>query len=225
MSDLWAAYQAINEEIEEKTPAEEIAEKLEYHGQGFKLVEIPIDSDSDSDDEETTVYQMNYAQQSDTESIKPIRSAHEIPTEQILPNDIAEIPTSIPDDAKIIPCCVVVGSVGDLCICDSIGNPVAPGSLLVNKDREPITRVIEVFGQVEHPKIILHGNYDIGMELYAALNDAVVIDQREMTRIEKTYKGTDSSNKFDEPNERPDDDDDGVVADSDSEDILIGYQR
>ena len=223
MSDLWAAYQAINEEIDESNPAAEINEKLEYHGQGFKIVEIPVDSDSDSDDYDSI--QAQYAQQSDTESIRAIRSAHEIPTEQILPNDIAEIPSSIPDDAEIIPCCIVSANVGDLCICQSIGDPVSPGSLLVTEDREPITRVIEVFGRVEDPKIILHGHFDVGTKLFAALNDAMVIDKREMTRIENTYKGTDSSNKFDEPNERQEDDDDGVVDDSDNDDIVIGYQR
>ena len=74
----------------------------------------------------------------------------------------------------------------------------------------------------DNTKIILHGHYDVGTKLFATLNDAMVIDKREMTRIEYTYKGTDSSNKFDEPNERQEDNDDGV---SGQKKIFLGKMR
>ena len=217
-SDLWAAYQAINEGDDDEEYVVS-TEKLDYPTQGFKMTEIPMDSDSDGEDEEGKNYESH-----DTESIKAIRSPHEIPTSQILPEQLGDIPESIPSDCKIVPCCVVISKVNELCICDAIGTPVAPSSLLVTEEREPVTRVIEIFGNVENPKYILHGDFPIGMRLFVALNDAFLISEDERNRIETTFKGTDSSNKYDEPNERPDEDEDGAV-DSDDDEIEIGYQR
>ena len=218
-SDLWNAYRAINEKIDDGSTTNEINEKLEYHGQGFKIVEMPIDSDSDSDYQTEQQYNNHFAE---SETPKPIRSKNEIPTEDILPDQIGAIPDAIPENWQIFPSCKVISNVGKLCICDSLGDPVAPGSLLVDENKQPVTRVIEVFGQVESPKIILHGDYEIGTVFYAPYNDAIVINEAERNKIEKQFKGTDSSNKYDEPNEKFDSDDDDF---EEEEELKIGYQR
>ena len=126
------------------------------------------------------------------DDVKSKPSVHEIPLEKI---EIGPIPKYIPPETQILPVAVVHHFSGSFSIADSIGKAVAPGSLLADENRNPITRVIDLFGPVESPKLILKGQIPVGTELYAVIGDAEFPDP---DLIEKQFPGTDASNRFDE---------------------------
>ena len=127
------------------------------------------------------------------EFYKPIRSAHETPTIDV---PVGEIPTSLHENEVFIPVARVISSIGQLKVAQLIGPAVAPGSLLSDENHQPITRVIELFGPVEDPKILLNGDFQIGQLFFAVKSESVFPDPE---IIEKQFKGTDASDKYDEP--------------------------
>ncbi|EAY07122.1 hypothetical protein TVAG_342860 [Trichomonas vaginalis G3] len=204
-SDLWEAYHSLMDEEEEKN--EEPQPQVRVSANAFKIVEMYVSS-SDSDDEQLeTKYTDN-----DPDSNKPIRSVHEIPTHELPPG---EVPENIPENWKLLPACRISNKVGNLCTADLLGKPLEPGSLLLTQDRKPTTRVLELFGQIENPKLIINGDYPVGTVLYTVVEDSSVPDPE---LIARKYKGTDASNKFDEAVEKPSDDDDIYGNEDDDED-------
>lgn len=123
----------------------------------------------------------------------PIRTVHEKTLDEV---EIGEIPNSIPPEYSMVPVAVVQHFMGNYSIAKSIeGRGVSPGSLLADQNRNPITRVIELFGPVNNPQIILRGQIPIGTELYAVIPES---DFPDPDQIAKQFRGCDASNRFDE---------------------------
>lgn len=199
-NDLWAAYNSIigNEEEEKETEEQVQRRQVPVSANAFKIVEMEV---SDSSDEDLEALQQQY-KEVDPDSNKPIRSTHEIPIQEFNPG---EIPATIPDSWKLIPACKIVNKVANLCMADTIERVIEPGSLLVLENRTPTTRVVELFGQIENPKLIINGDYAVGQILYTVAEDSKVPDP---DLIAHKYKGTDASNRYDEAVEEPSSDDD-----------------
>ncbi|OHT00958.1 hypothetical protein TRFO_32164 [Tritrichomonas foetus] len=156
------------------------------------LVEIDSSSDDDDDEIAQKVRALEQIQTKD-EITGPIRSVHEKPLDQI---EVGEIPAEISPDAEMIPIAVVSHWTGNFSIARSFNEKgVAPGSLLADCNRKPITRVIELFGPISNPQIILKGQIPIGTELFAVLQDSEIPDPEQ---IAKQFRGCDASNRFDE---------------------------
>ncbi|KAH0786469.1 NAF1-domain-containing protein [Histomonas meleagridis] len=194
-NDLWAAYRSLIEEI----PQTGSGPSCPPCRRTFQTVATIEASDSDDEEIMLKIDELNRMQNDDTKSQ---RSAHEIPLEQI---EVGPIPAIIPEEAAILPVAIVHHFSGHFSVADTIGRPVAPGSLLADENRNPITRVIDLFGPVENPKMILKGQIPVGTELFAVEGDADFPDPDE---IERKYPGCDASNRYDEAVENQDFSDD-----------------
>lgn len=155
------------------------------------IVEIELDSDDEFDRQALEQHEPR-----DQKFVK-IRTKNEIPLEEL---DIDPLPRVVDNAAPRIPVCIVHHHSGDFSIAAIGGGcAVEPGSLLVDKENRPVTRVLDLFGKVDDPWIILKGKFDIGMELYSVMGEYAIPDP---DTIESMYKGSDASNRDDEP-ERP----------------------
>lgn len=191
--DILAAYRSVQSIPNSWNPNSSCSDSA---ARGAKLVTIDL---SDDDDMYEKLQQLESPAADDVRS-RP--SPHEIPLEDIA---VGPIPESIPAEAEILPVAVVHHFSGHFSVADTVGQPVAPGSLLADEHRNPVTRVIDLFGPVECPKLILRGQIPVGTELYAVVGDAVFPDP---DQIEKQYPGTDASNRFDEADNSADFSDD-----------------
>jgi len=180
--DLWAAYRSLVQDEDEKE--DQIIKVTPSH----TIIQYEIDSDDPID---MMVDQL--IENEGKEDYGPIRSQHEIPLANL---PVGDIPTTLPEHEILLKVAVVKSNVGSLSLAEIIGKPVAPGSLLADANRIPVTRVLELFGPVDSPSLILKGSFSIGTELYAASSESVFPDPDE---IAQKYKGCDASNKYDEP--------------------------
>lgn len=190
--DLWRQYHTLLKEI---MPAEPPAPPPVVETTVADIVEIDLDEDDDID-------RAVMAQQDKPEEIGPIRSQHEKPLSE-LPVD--PLPESIPEDAGLRLVCEIHHHCGVFSIANVIGDAAVPGALLVDESRRPITRVLELFGPVGESQIILRGTFDIGMKLFCVEGESEIPNP---VQIYRQFKGCDASNRWDEPEARPDFSDD-----------------
>ena len=184
--DLFIVAQTIKELSNEVNPIQ--ADTPPIKKVSAQLIEISSDS-SDEEFHERFVALENKSESA--ESKKPIRSVHEIPLDQI---DAGEIPESLPPSMELIR----VGSIHHHCGVFSVAvteRPVSPGTLIVDKDRRPITRVIDLFGPVERPQMIIRAIIPIGTPLFVPIDEYKSLNPDE---IAMKNKGCDASNRYDE---------------------------
>lgn len=156
------------------------------------VVDVEFSSDDSDEAISEKVQELERFQQKD-EITGPIRTIHEKPLDEV---EVGEIPKSIPPEYNIVPIAVVQHFSGNFSIAKSInGQGVSPGSLLSDSNRTPITRVLELFGPISNPQIILKGQIPIGTELFAVVDESEFPDPE---LIAKQFRGCDASNRFDE---------------------------
>lgn len=156
------------------------------------VIDIVSDSDDSDDEISQRIRALEQIQQKD-EITGPIRTVHEKTLDQA---EVGEIPKFIPPDSAMVPIAVVQYFSGNFSIARSIdGKGVTPGSLLADANRNPITRVLELFGPISNPQIILKGQIPIGTELFAVVSESEFPDP---DQIAKQFRGCDASNRFDE---------------------------
>ena len=129
----------------------------------------------------------------------PIRSAHEIPLKDL---EVGEIPAEISPQIQIIPAAFTQYYSGDFTIARSVeiknrkNKGISPGTLLCDANHNPITRVLDLFGPIENPQIILKGHLPLKTDLYAVVESESVFPDPDL--ISKQFPGCDASNRYDE---------------------------
>ena len=190
--ELWRQYHNLLKGI---MPSEPPAPPPVVEASVADVVEIDLDEDDAID-------RAVMAQQDKPEEIGPIRSQHEKPLSDAV---LDPLPDSIPEAAKLRLVCEVHHHCGPLTIANVIGDAAVPGALLVDESRRPVARVLELFGPVEHAQVIIRGELGVGMKLFSVEGES---DVPNPAKIHQQYKGCDASNRWDEPEERPDFSDD-----------------
>ena len=124
----------------------------------------------------------------------PIVSKNEIPLSKLEPEPL---PDGIFPEEALVSLCITDHYSGKLTIATPTSNTaVFPGSVLADKNRIPIARVLDVFGPISRPFIVLKGKLPLHMELFAVKPESQFADP---DVLEKLYPGSDASNRFDEP--------------------------
>ena len=186
MEDLLAAYESLkgtNYGPREEIPIPET---------NADIVDVIYDSDEGEIFEEIE----NIEQEENNREPQKIKSKHEITNDDII---VDPLPDSLMADEKFIFVAITKTHSGNFTIAEQvhdIEDAIVPGSLLANSDRQPIARVLEVFGPISSPQIIIKGLLPLGIELFAVKSDSKFANPNV---IAAQYIGCDASDKHDEP--------------------------
>ena len=179
--DIWTAYESVQRANEEK-------KMLEENMVDTELAPTSVDIDMEED-------VLEIIEQMKKVEIEPIRSKNEIPLEEL---PIEPLPKEVNPVEDLIKVCKVTSHCGNFTIASACFDykAITPGSLLLDENRNPVTRVLDVIGQVNSPQIVLREDVPVGTTLYTINTQSSWVSPDELERM---YVGCDGSNKFDEP--------------------------
>lgn len=107
-------------------------------------------------------------------------------------NDIKiELPECVDKTQDLLPICKVISNISNknISMCELvIDKTVDIGTLLLDDEYTPVTRVVEVFGPVDRPKLIVSGLFVTGSILYSVPSECSFQDPES---IQLMYMPTD----------------------------------
>ena len=156
-----------------------------------------VDVEFDSDEGDVLQEIENIEQEESRREIpQKIKSIHEITNDDI---QVDPIPDSLFENEKFILVAITKIHSGNFTIAEQIHDiedAIVPGSLLADSERQPIARVLEVFGPISQPQIIIKGLLPLGIELFAVKSDSKFANPNV---IAAQFIGCDASDRHDEP--------------------------
>lgn len=183
--DVWAAYQSMMGTIGEETAN---SEELPIPAYSNDTIVVQLDMDEEIDQKVDEMLDHN------EDMNEKLRTQHEVPLESLqiddIPDEVCQIETTY------------IGSIhhymGEFSVCEA-EKAVDINTLILNKDGQPIARVVDVFGQTDRPQLIIKRKDDQLLPIQTPLYVAVNSSFPDPDTIQKLYPGCDASNKFDEP--------------------------